>query len=251
MKQRLTMVGGGPGALLALRAHFKSALAETAVEKPLVAYVGVASDDNVGFQKMLTTELAFTGARFEAAKIASPRASIPRAKELLEECDLVFISGGDVDHGMNLLAKRGILEDFRRLCRQGKPMFSLSAGSVMLARDWVRFPDDDEARAEIFECIGAVPFHVDAHSEDDDWAELRTLLELLHKRGDKDAAGYGLTVKGGVRVTVDGDDVSVEAIGTSIPRFIVRAGQVVSGAPLPCLEKKAREAKARPRVGKG
>jgi peptidase E len=229
---RLHLTGGGPGALLALRSHFKAALAEIAVERPLVAYVGVASNDNPGFQKMLTTELAFTGARFSAAKIASPKASIPDARKLLQECDLVFVSGGDVDHGMNLLADRGILGDLRALCRAGKPMFGISAGSVMLAREWVRFPGDDEAKAEVFECIGAVPFHVDAHSEEDHWSELRTLLRLLHERGDKSPVGYGLTVKGGLAVTVDGDEVSLEPMGTDIPRFVVRSGKVAQGAPL-------------------
>jgi peptidase E len=230
--QRLHLMGGGPGAMLALRTHFKAATASLSSKRPLVAYVGVASDDNSGFQRMLTTELAFTGARFHAAKIASPKASIPDARKLLQECDLVFVSGGDVDHGMSMLAERGILEDFRSLCRQGKPMFGISAGSVMLARDWVRFPDDDEAKAEIFECIGAVPFHVDAHSEDDDWSELRTLLGLLNARGDKGVVGYGLTVKGGLSVTVDHESVSLQAIGTDTPRFVVRSGKVVSEAPL-------------------
>jgi hypothetical protein len=220
--------------MLSLRAHFKVAIAEIPVQKPLVAYVGVASDDNVGFQKMLTTELAFTGVRFKSAKIASPTASISEAKKLLQECDLVFVSGGDVDHGMNLLAERGILEDFRSLCRHGKPMFGISAGSVMLAHDWVRFPDDDEAKAEVFECIGAVPFHVDAHSEDDDWSELKTLLALLHERGDEGSVGYGLMAKGGLAVTVTGEEVSFQAIGTDIPTFVIRAGKVVPDAPLRC-----------------
>jgi peptidase E len=232
--QRLRLIGGGPGAMPAVRAHFKAALSDIPKERPLVAYVGVASDDNVGFRRMLTTELASSGARFEAAEIASPRASIPEARALLQECDLVFVSGGDVDHGMNVLAERALLEDFRSLCRQGKPMFGISAGSVMLAREWVRFPDDDEAKAEIFECIGAVPLHVDAHSEDDDWSELRTLLGLLSRRGEKGAIGYGLTVKGGLSVFVDEENVSLQAMGTDIPRFVIRSGEVISEAPLPC-----------------
>jgi peptidase E len=233
-KQRLYLVGGGPGAVRALRAHFKAAIEEIGITRPLVAYMGVASEDNLGFQKMITTELAFTGARFKAARMASPEASVPAAKKLLQEADLVFFSGGDVDLGMRLLAERGVLKDLRDLCKAGKPMFGLSAGSVMLARDWVRFPDDDDAKAEIFDGIGAAPFHVDAHSEEDDWAKLRTLLLLLHKRGDKNPVGYGLTVKGGVSVVVDGSNVSLKALGTDIPRLVVRGGKVVHDTPLSC-----------------
>jgi hypothetical protein len=234
------MVGGGPGAVRALRAHFKVAVEEIGVVRPLVAYVGVASEDNLGFQKMVTTELAFTGARFKAARMASPEASIPAAKKILQEADLVFFSGGDVDLGMRLLAERRVLSDLRELFNEGKPAFGLSAGSVMLGREWVRFPDDDDAKAEVFECIGAAPFHFDAHDEEADWAELRTLLKLLHKRGDKSPVGYGLTTKGGVSVVVDGKDAQIEAMGTDIPRLVVRNGKVVHDSPLVCQPKEPR-----------
>jgi hypothetical protein len=227
--------------MLALRAHFKAAVASLGAPKPLVAYVGVASDDNAGFQKMLTASLAMTGARFRMARIASPRASISEARALLDECDLVFVSGGDVDHGIKLLAERGLLPYFRDLCRRGKPMFGISAGSVMLGREWVRFPDDDESRAELFDCIGAAPICVDAHSEDDDWSELRTLVALKSKRGDAEPVGYGLTVKGGLDVEIDGDSVSLRAIGTDIPRLVVRRGAVVHDRPVALEAARARK----------
>jgi peptidase E len=242
------LVGGGPGAMLALRAHFKACLDAVGVAEPMVAYVGVASDDNAGFQAMLTGALALTGARFRPVHLASPRASVAEARALLDACDLVFVSGGDVDHGVCVLRERGVLEHFRELRRQGKPMFGISAGSVMLAREWVRFPDDDDDRAEIFECIGAVPFAVDAHSEEDDWSELRTLIRLLHERGDPRPVGYGLTRKGGIVVEVVGDEVTVTARGTDIPRIISRAGVVVHGEPLRLAEI-ARDAPPAPRHG--
>jgi peptidase E len=232
-RQRLHLVGGGPGETLALQRHFEAALVALDAPRPVVAYVGVASNDNPGFQKMLTGKLALTGARFRPVHIASPRASIPEARALLDESDLVFVSGGDVDHGMNVLAERGILPHFRELASNGKPMFGISAGSVMLGREWVRFPDDDDSKAEIFQCIGAVPFSVDAHSEDDDWSELRTLLGLMKRRGDQDPVGYGLTTKGGIAVEVEDDRVlSMVALGTDIPRLVVRAGAVVHAEPL-------------------
>jgi peptidase S51-like protein len=133
---------------------------------------------------------------------------------------------------MKVLEDRGVLAHLRELCRRGKPMFGISAGFVMLAREWVRFPDDDDSKAEIFACIGAVPFCVDAHSEDDDWSELRTLLALMKRRGDEGPVGYGLTAKGAVAVVVDGEHVTIEAMGTDIPRLVVRDGAVVHAEPL-------------------
>jgi peptidase E len=232
--QTLHLVGGGPGTVLALRRHFRAALSELSAPRPLVAYVGTATDDNAGFFRMIRAALGTaTRARIVLAKIASARASMAEARALLEECDLVFVSGGDVERGVQVLHDRDMARTLHAVARAGKPMFGISAGSLMLAREWVRFPDDDEGRAEIFPCLGIAPVHVDAHSEEDDWSELRVLVRLLRERGDESPVGYGLTRKGGLRVEVDGDGTAtLRAVGTAIPRVVVRRGRVVVGAPL-------------------
>jgi hypothetical protein len=229
------LVGGGPGTLLALRRHYKAALGTLARprhEPPLVAYVGTASNDNRGFFAMIRGGMSAMPSRIVLARIASARAKLSEAHNLLDECDMVFVSGGDVDHGMKLLQDRGMVEPLRALARRGKPMFGISAGSLMLSREWVRFPDDDEARAEIFPCLGIAPIHCDAHSESDGWSELRVLVRLLHERGDREPVGYGLTRKGGLRVDIDGEP-ALEALGTAIPRIVVTRGKVTEGKPLP------------------
>jgi peptidase E len=234
MAQVLHLIGGGPGTVLALRRHFKEAIAALGRPKPLVAYVGVASDDNRGFYTMIRGGLAGGGgARMELARIASSRASASAARKLLQECDMVFVSGGDVEHGMNVLHARDMASTLVALSRAGKPMFGISAGSLMLAREWVRFPDDDDAKAELFPCLGIAPVHVDAHSEDDGWSELRTLVRLLHERGDQRPVGYGLTRKGGLRVAIDDRGAArLRPVGTPVPRIVVRRGRVAEGAAL-------------------
>jgi cyanophycinase-like exopeptidase len=230
-KRTIHLVGGGPGALLATRRHFKVALATLPVPRPLVAYVGTATKDNRGFFSMIRAGLGVGHARFELAKIAHPRAKASEATALLDDCDMVFVSGGDVELGMRLLDDKGFSAKLRGLARAGKPMFGISAGSLMLAREWVRFPDDDDAKAETFPCLGIAPVHVDAHSEDDGWSELRVLIRLLHARGDERPVGYGLTRKGCLRLDLD-DHVKMTALGTPIPRLVVRRGVVAEGAPL-------------------
>ena len=232
VRHTLHLVGGGPGAVLALRRHFKSALAPLERPRPLVAYVGAATRDNRGFYSMIRGALAATGARMKLVKLAARSARASEARALLEDADMVFVSGGDVELGMKVIHDRDVAGTLRTLARRGKPMFGISAGSLMLAREWVRFPDGDDARAEIFPCLGIAPVHVDAHSEDDGWSELRVLVRLLHERGDASPVGYGLTRKGCLRVDVL-DGAGLEAMGTPIPRIVVKRGAVVEGAPLP------------------
>ena len=253
----LYLTGGGPGTFAALRRHFRAAVAEVAAgavgslqgrgnsaaarrQGPLVAYVGAASNDDAGFFAMIKAEIEATQAvRLRPAKLASPRAPASAARALLEECDMIFVSGGDVEHGMRVLRDKDMVRPLRGLARAGKPMFGISAGSLMLARDWVRFPQDDAAKAELFPCLGIAPLHVDAHSEEDGWGELRVLVHLLRRRGDPAPIGHGLTRKGGLRLVVGRDGAEMHPIGTPIPRIVVRRGKVVDGSPL--LPPKARE----------
>jgi len=232
MTSTLYLIGGGPGALLALRRHLKAAIAELLAKKPLVAYVGAASGDNVGFQRMISATFAWTGARVRPVKLAAKTASVAAARALLEDADAVFVSGGDVQEGMRVLEDRGVTPLFRELARAGKLMIGLSAGSLMLAKEWVAFPDDDDTKAHLFACIGAAPVHVDAHAEEDDWHEMRALLGLLERRGDPHPEGVGLTKKGCLRVHVDGETTTLTALGTPLPRFAVRHGKVVATRPL-------------------
>ncbi len=91
MASTLHWIGGGPGALLALRRHLKTAIAALRVKKPLVAYVGTASGDNAGFFRMIGATFAWTGANVRAVKLASKTASVASARSLLEDADAVFV----------------------------------------------------------------------------------------------------------------------------------------------------------------
>jgi peptidase E len=231
------LVGGGPGAIMATRAHIKRAVAavgqEAKKKKPLVAYIGVASNDNLGFQKMLSAAFLGTGARIEMAKLARKTAKVSNARALLADCDLVFMSGGDVEHGMNILNERGVADDLRALAAAGKPFLGISAGSIMTCKEWVRFPDDDDAKAETFACLGIAPVHMDAHSEADNWPELRTLVRLLGKN-DAEAVGYGVPSKGCLRVelTADGKP-KLKALGAEVTRIAAnKSGAPVDKTPL-------------------
>ena len=227
------LVGGGPGALLATRNHIKRAVAAVGKKKPLVAYVGVASNDNVGFQKMLSAAFLGTGARVQMAKLARKTAKVSNALALLADCDLVFMSGGDVEHGMNILNERGVADELRKLARAGKPFLGISAGSIMTCQRWVRFPGDDDAKAETFDCLGIAPVHIDAHSEADNWPELRTLVKLLAKN-DAAAVAYGVPSKGCLRVELAADGPpKLKALGAEVTRIAVnKAGAPVDKTPL-------------------
>jgi cyanophycinase-like exopeptidase len=210
----------GPDALL------RKVLADAGKPCPSIAYVGVASDDDRGFFRWLAAMFQQAGSGdVRMVRLASPRADVAEARAVLERSDVVFMSGGDVEAGMAHLERHALVPFFNELYRGGKSFFGLSAGSIMLARCWIRWRDpDDDASAEEFPCLGLAPVVCDTHAESDGWEELRALMKLTGN-----GIGYGIPAGGALRVNADG---SVSALGKPAQRFTTRSGRVTKLAAL-------------------
>jgi peptidase E len=203
-------------------------LASCGVPRPSIAYVGAASGDNKPFFSMISAYFRKCGAeRVVLAPLAGRRPKFEKARAILESADMVFISGGDVEAGMEVLEERQILPFLRELFERGKPFFGSSAGSVMLGRQWVRWEDpDDDATASLFPCMGLVPIVCDTHGEAEEWEELCTLLRLM----PEGTFGYGIPAGAGLCVRPDG---TLEALGAPVHCYVHRGGAAVRRADLP------------------
>jgi cyanophycinase-like exopeptidase len=190
-------------------------------DAPAVAYVGAASNDNRIFFMWLSGLLKKAGAgSVRLLPLASRRADVGKVRDRLECSDVIFISGGDVELGMRVLERHGLPPVLARLHGAGKPFIGLSAGSIMLARSWVRWRDaDDEATAAMFPCLGLAPLLCDTHAEADGWSELGTLLRLM----GPGSGGFGIPSGAALSVAADG---SLSALGAPVPRFESRQGRL-------------------------
>ena len=197
---------------------------ESGTASPTIAYVGTANDDDKGFFDRVTGMFREMGARrVEHALISPPKAGLKRAKTILQSADIVFISGGDVEVGMQVLEEKRMVDFLSQLYQQGKPFFGLSAGSIMLAKEWVRWKDpDDNATAELFPCLGFAPVICDTHGEGEGWEELQAALMLKQEN----ARGYGIVSGTAIKVSPDG---RVEAQGGTVHQYIQRGTRVERG----------------------
>jgi cyanophycinase-like exopeptidase len=186
-----------------------------------VGYVGTANDDDTRFLGFMAREMQEAGAGKVGHALITPRnADLKKAQNILVSADIIFVGGGDVERGMEVLQEKGMVDFLLGLYQQGKPFFGVSAGSIMLAKEWIRWRDpDDDATAEIFLCLGVAPVICDTHAEEDDWEELKALLEL---KPDK-AEGYGITSGSAIKVFPDG---KVEALGGPVAHYLRRSGRV-------------------------
>jgi peptidase E len=195
--------------------------------KPVFAYIGVATGDNWGFYKMISSMLKRAcSCQINRVLIASKKADLDEARAAMQTADAIFMSGGDMEVGMQILAQKNMVEFFLDLSRQDKLFFGVSAGSIMLANEWVRWSDpDDESSAELFPCLGIAPLICDTHAEGDGWEELKAAL-LLKPDG---AVGYGIPSGACLKVHPDG---RLEALGGAIARYGLHKGKVKQQADL-------------------
>jgi peptidase E len=195
---------------------------ESGIARPKVAYCGTASGDDQNFFRFIAAELTQGVAdRVTHAVIAPEGADLKKARTILEDADIVFVSGGDVEAGMAILKERDMLEFLNGLYRGGKPFFGISAGAIMLAERWVRWRDpDDDNTAELFPCLGFAPIICDTHDEQGGWEELQAALSLTADS----TKGYGLATGSGIKVFPDS---KVEALGGEVYQYLRRGDKVI------------------------
>jgi peptidase E len=201
---------------------FKEVFKELIKPNPLIAYVGAANNDDKKFFKFMGDEIAKAGdCRIVHAVTSSKKADINKALDILQQADAVFISGGDVEAGMDVLASRNMIGIFQNLYHGGKVFFGVSAGSIMLGREWVRWQDpEDDSTAELFPCIGMAPLICDTHAEGDNWEELKAALKL---KEEKDI-GHGIPSGACLKIYPDGQ---LAALGGPVVTYLKRGQGVV------------------------
>ena len=206
----------GPDPLL------QAVIRRTGVRRPTIGYVGTASGDDDAFRFWFTRLFQKAGAgEVTLAPLCGERGDAEKAKAVLEASDLVFISGGDVEEGMKILDERKMSGFLRRLYRSGKAFLGISAGSIMLARRWVRWRDpQNDQSTELFSCLGLAPILCDMHGEGDGWEELKAMLAL----SPTGAVGYG--IPSGTAIVVESDR-TLYVLGGEVDRFRKRVDRVV------------------------
>ena len=218
-RKPIFLIAGDPGSRRAGSDPLLCAVFDNwGVSSPSIAYVGAASRDDRGFFGWVSGYFMKSGSGQVTLAPTVRRFERRFFEETCEAADAVFIGGGDVEEGMKVVARRGVAPFLSELHRGGKLLFGLSAGSIMLARTWVRWEDHDASVGGLFPCLGIADVLCDTHGEDDNWGELKALLQL----SPDGSIGHGIRAGSAIRVDPDG---TVEPMG-KIDTFAKQGGVV-------------------------
>jgi cyanophycinase-like exopeptidase len=196
------------------------ALRLTGKDMPLALYVGAASGDDREFGETLCRILEAAGAeRVLWPRLAGTRRDHGRARDALEQVDLVFVGGGDVEAGMEVLLDADLVGDFHAAAARGVVFAGLSAGAIMLGERWIRWPSEDagDDDAQTYECLSIAPCSIDVHGEDDHWREAQSFAAVRARELGKKVRAYGVPSGGALVVGPDG---TVRARGMPVPVFV-------------------------------
>jgi cyanophycinase-like exopeptidase len=198
------------------------ALRELGKTKPSVAYIGAAHGDTLTFFLFIKRLITAAGAgKVELVPLVKKKSNMEKVQSIIESADCIFVSGGDVSEGMRILTDRSVILLIKKRYNEGALIIGVSAGSIMLAKQWINWPDEnDEASAELFPCMNIAPVLCDTHGEEDKWDELHSLVGLT----EDDQIGYGIPSGGAMRISSDG---TVEAIRMPLYR-IERKGDKIA-----------------------
>jgi cyanophycinase-like exopeptidase len=190
MRKKMYLLAGGPGGGDSTAGALRAALRESGCEHPAVAYIGTANGDSRSFMKWFEAPLRRAGAAsLTMAPLVGKKADRAAAERLLRESSVIFLSGGEVEDGMNGL-DAGIRALLAQRREEGALFLGLSAGSIMLGHAWPHWDDEDRRPddAVLFGCLGFADAIFDTHAEAEGWPELQKAVALA---GDG-FVGYGI-----------------------------------------------------------
>jgi peptidase E len=187
--------------------YLKMALDLTRAVSPAALYIGAANGEDASFGTALCALLGAAGAKEVFwPKLGKRRREAATARKTLERVDLVFIGGGDVEAGMDVLRRTDLVDGLRAAATRGVIFAGMSAGAIMLGERWIRWPhaDASDDEAETYECLGIAPCSLDTHGEGDEWRETRSFVAVRARELERKAKAYGVPSGGALIVSSSG-----------------------------------------------
>ena len=164
-------------------------------------FVGAFHDDDAKWAKVTIEFLRSLGAKVVAPRLSDPTLDVARARRDIETAKFLYLDGGDTVAGVTHIAARGLVDAFQSAARTARAIFGLSGGACAAGPFTIGY--DDHEQPYVAKCLAlGAPVPLDVHDEDE-WPEMRGLLQLVAKR--RGLAKQGLVIPTGSVLVVEPD----------------------------------------------
>jgi hypothetical protein len=191
--------------------------------EPKAAYLGASNGDDPAFYSIFEAAMEPIG--------ASQRRMVPvhPSKDdlaFLQSADLVLLAGGNVEQGWQAFEQNGVKDLITSRRYDGVVLVGVSAGAVQLGLGALIEPAAESSAVKKAEFFRFAPFYIGAHEEQEDWWNLK----LLVNSSQVDARGIGIPMGGGAIYSPDG---GLEPIRKPLTEFVKEDGQFRESVVLP------------------
>lgn len=138
---------------------------------PKAAYIGASNDDRAEFYELFVAAMDLievSNCRHVPIRLAN------EDRVFIEDADLVLLAGGDVERGWQAFEQNGLKDLILKKRYDGSTLIGISAGAVQLGLGLLT----DAPQPKKLDLFGFAPFYVGAHEENEEWWNLRALVNL-------------------------------------------------------------------------
>jgi hypothetical protein len=167
--------------------------AEIDTKSAKAAYIGASNGDQPEFYGLFTA--AMDGMGISNCRMVPVKPS-PQDIAFLESADLILLAGGSDEAGWNVFEQNGLKDFITRKRLDGVTIIGISAGAVQLGLGSL----SNSAQPKQLQMFRFAPFYVGAHAEENDWWDLRALVNL----SQLDVRAIGIPTGGGAIYHADG-----------------------------------------------
>jgi hypothetical protein len=180
---------------------------------PTAAYLGASNGDSPEFYSLF--QAAMAGIELTSCRMI-PAAPSKEDTDFLTRADLVVFAGGNVEQGWRAFTENGVKDLITQKRYDGAVFVGVSAGAVQLGLGMLL----ETATMKKLPLFQLAPFYVSVHDEENEWWDLRALVNLAGDGGQ----GIGIPAGGGAIYSADG---SLEPVRRTLVEFS-RRGDVMA-----------------------
>ncbi len=167
--------------------------ADLSSSDPKAAYLGASNGDRREFYQIFVAAMEVIGIR-NCRMVPAQLADTDRT--FLEEAALILLAGGEVEQGWQVFQQNGMSELLARKRYDGTILVGVSAGAVQLGLGAL----SNAPQPKQIAMLRFAPFYVGAHDEENEWWDLRALVNLAQPG----VRGIGIPAGGGAIYWPDG-----------------------------------------------